>query len=62
MNLHSLKTSIVVEGGSTTTGGSIRFDARETTSIANAVLPKYTTSILFFDVSAYILRKNQVSQ
>ena len=46
-----------------TTGGSTRFDARDTASTANTILPKYATSIeSFLDVSAHIMGRSQVGQ
>lgn len=44
------------------TGDLIRSDANETANLANPMLPKYTTRILFLDVIAYILRQNQFRQ
>lgn len=58
-NPHKLKASIGAGGRSMIVRGPTRFDASETANLASAMLPKYTASILFLDVTAYTLRQNQ---
>jgi len=45
-----------------TPAGLRRLDARVITKFTKAILPKYAANILFFDVNAYTLGKDQVSQ
>ena len=45
-----------------TVRGSIRFDASEMANLANVVLPKHTTSILFSNVVVYMLGQGQISE
>ena len=61
-NPHKLKVSIGTGGRSMTFRGTTRFDASETTNLANVMLPKYTARVLFLDVIAYTLRQNQPAE
>ena len=58
---HKLKASIGIRGSSMITGGLERADANQTPNLVNDRLPKYTRSILFLEVIAYILRRSRVS-
>ena len=58
---HKLKASIGIEWRSRTTGCLTRVGASDTTNLTDTRVPKYTASILFLEVIAYILEFNRVS-
>ena len=62
MTTHNLKASIGIEGSSTTAGDLRKDDANDIANLANTRVPKYTASILFFEVIAYILGRNHISR
>ena len=52
---HKLKASTGAEGKLMIVGGSVKEDASDRASLANARVPRYTAKILFPKVIAYIL-------
>ena len=59
---HKLEAFIGSEWRSTKTGRWTKAGARDISDLANARVPKYTASILFLEVIAYILGRNHISQ
>lgn len=59
---HKLEAFIGSEWRSTKTGRWTKAGARDISDLANARVPKYTASILFLEVIAYILGRNHISR
>ena len=59
---HKLEAFIGSERRSTKTGRWTKAGARDMIDLANARVPKYTASILFLEVIAYILGRNHISR
>ena len=57
---HMLKASTGTMGRFTTNVGSTKNDTMNIVNLANARIPKYTTSVLFLRVIAYSLGRNRI--
>ena len=60
MIVQKLKTSVGIGGASTTVGDSTRVVTSSIVNLASTRVPKQTASILFLQVTAYILGINRI--
>ena len=60
MIVHELKASTGIGGGDMTTGDLENVDENVVVNLANARVPRYTTSILFLKLIAYTLGWNRI--